>query len=124
MGVPDMEDLSERLCGLRIRATINAMGILGHAVPDSVTRQLVPLMVFEEEERLVTSEGGDLSTACRTLVAVSRGAPVPPDDNQVPDPLDSAMVPASSASVPTNSVAARNPGYEPEAQYSDMETEG
>lgn len=125
MGIPDMENLSERMCNLRIKATVNVLGHLGHAVPASVTSQVNPLLVFKEEERLVTSEGGDLSTACRSLLAVSRGAPsFPPDDHDVPDPLDTAMVPASSASAPTNSVAARNPGFEPEAQYSDMETEG
>lgn len=125
MGLPDMENLSERMCDLRITATVNVMGQLGHTVPTSVTNQLTPLMVFKEEERILTSEGGDMSTACRNLMAVSRGAPsFPPDDSNVPDPLDTAMVPAPSSSAPTNSVAARNPGREPEGQYSDMETEG
>lgn len=109
-----INDLHERMCQLRITATVNVMGQLGHAVPASVTRQLTPAQIFREEEHIVTSQDSGLAHACQALVAATRGTLNSQEDDDYAQSQDSAM-----ASVP----ATQPSGREPEAQYSDMETE-
>lgn len=115
----DIDDLNGRLCSLRIAAAANVMrDRLGHTIPDHVLRQLTPSMVFQEEEREITRGGGDLAVACRALMAVARGAPVMPPNNE-PDPLDPALAPGEGGSAgPSNPSSERAVGH-----FSDVDME-
>jgi hypothetical protein len=115
----DIADLNDRLCRLRITAAANVMrDNLGHVIPDHVLRQLTPSMIFQEEEREVTRGGSDLAVACRALMAVARGAPVMPPNDE-PDPLDPARVSGEGSSGgPSNPVPGRAVGH-----FSDVDME-
>jgi hypothetical protein len=102
-----IDNLNERMCRLRINATLNVVDMLGHSVPRDIAREVTPSRVFQEEELLVTAEGGGLADACKALVSATRGSAAPPSDEDNTNPSE----------------VTQNFVRQPEAQYSDMETE-
>lgn len=120
MDIRGIENLNERMCQLRINATIAVLGHAGLSVSDLTALHVTPSRVFQEEERIIASSNSDLAVACRALMAVARGSPATPPDNNS-DPLGSANTSAASHHGPATSGTERAPHLEPRARYSEDE---